>query len=658
MTFQSHEGPVHKIAYSPDGRRLASIETIDNATGMRVWDLDTGEQPLVIPAGFTWNGLSFDLTFRDDGAVLGFTTWDIPTQRVMIHGYDVVSGKPVISHTLPVTMTEVTRALLSPDWTLLAVTHQNGEARLLDAETAEELVVFPAHADRVNVTRFSDDGTRLLVGSGDGAVSIWDVVASTRDGNPERLASFSTAAALAPGHELYEAEFDEDGSRVALAMGDGLVQLWELLPMPVLRHTLAGGQTGQIERLSFNADGSLLAAGGQDVTVAVWETEQGRLQYTLIGHQALVNDLTFSPNGQTLATGGADGTARIWDTNPASGGEIAHFVAGVQGIVMDLELNPNGRTLAIGSNAGPVVLLDAQTGTQVMVLGGEPGTGIYRVSFHPEGRHLATAGEDNTIRIWNLETGEIELAWSGHEEGNVGNLFDGTLAVAYSPDGTRLATAGADGLGKVWDAATGDELLVLAGHTDGLTNIAYSPDGRLIATSSDLEDQSVKVWDAQTGAEVYSLAGHPVRVWALAFSPDSRLLATGGFQGVVKLWDLDTGAEFFTLPSQVGTVASIRFTPDGERLITGGGDAVRVWDVTAGTELLTIANGSHTLELSGDGRQLYAVGGSLPSLRTFALPPEDLIALAYDRLSRWWTPEECLQYLHQETCPEKPPAVR
>jgi hypothetical protein len=102
-----------------------------------------------------------------------------------------------------------------------------------------------------------------------------------------------------------------------------------------------------------------------------------------------------------------------------------------------------------------------------------------------------------------------------------GNLFQGVLDVAFSPDGSRLATAGADGLAKMWDAATGRELLTLIGHTDSLYSLAFSPDGRYIATSSDVEDTTVKVWDAQTGEEIYTLAGHVARVWGLAFSPDS-----------------------------------------------------------------------------------------------------------------------------------------
>ena len=150
------------------------------------------------------------------------------------------------------------------------------------------------------------------------------------------------------------------------------------------------------------------------------------------------------------------------------------------------------------------------------------------------------------------------------------------LDVAYRPDGSRLATAGADGLAKVWDAATGELLLTFAEHTDSLHSLAYSPDGRYIATTSDENDASVKVWNAQTGQVVYSLQGHPVRVWGLAFSPDSRYLVTGGARGVIKLWDMATGEEIYTVFDEADHIGSVRFSPDGEWFVTTGEVPTRI----------------------------------------------------------------------------------
>ncbi|HEY1409729.1 MAG TPA: WD40 repeat domain-containing protein, partial [Promineifilum sp.] len=280
--------------------------------------------------------------------------------------------------------------------------------------------------------------------------------------------------------------------------------------------------------------------------------------------------------------------------------------------------------------------------------------GVYRVAYSPDGTRLAGVGADNVIRIWDAVTGETILAWTGHGEGVSGGFYEGTLDVAYSPDGTRIATAGADGMAKVWDAATGEELLTLAGHSDGLHSIAYSPDGRLIATSSDEQDTTVKVWEAQTGVEIYSLSGHTARAWGLAFSPDASRLVTSGFGGIVKVWDMGTGEELYTLPNQSTSVLDIAFTPDGQHFITTGGSGTRVWRKEDGELVMTLdGGGSVVAAISRDGRWLYTT--SLDGMvRVFALQLEDTVALAYERLFRWWRPEECLAYLHTEECPAAP----
>jgi WD40 repeat protein len=241
-----------------------------------------------------------------------------------------------------------------------------------------------------------------------------------------------------------------------------------------------------------------------------------------------------------------------------------------------------------------------------------------------------------------------------HGDGVSGGLFQGALDVAYSPDGSRLATAGADGLAKVWDAATGRLLLTFAGHTDSLHSLAYSPDGRLIATTSDDDDTTVKVWDAHSGAEVYSLEGHEVRVWGLAFSPDGRFLVTGGARGIIKKWDTATGEEVYTVFDETDHIGSVAFSPDGQWFITTGEVPLRVRRASDGEVAWTISQPLlWSATVSGDGRWIYA-GDVNGMVRVLALYPEDAVALAHERLTRWWRPEECLRYLHTEECPPAP----
>ncbi len=180
--------------------------------------------------------------------------------------------------------------------------------------------------------------------------------------------------------------------------------------------------------------------------------------------------------------------------------------------------------------------------------------------------------------------------------------------VAYSPDGTRIATSSQDGTAKVWDAMTGKELLTLRGHTDSVNGIAYSPDGKYLATASD--DGTGKLWDASTGKELLTLSGHKGTVLRVAFSPDGTRVATTSWDKTAKIWDVSTGKELLTLLGHTAPVRGVAFSPDGTRLATISADnTVKVWNTANGKELLTLPT---TVPLKGgvafspDGTRLAA----------------------------------------------------
>jgi hypothetical protein len=153
------------------------------------------------------------------------------------------------------------------------------------------------------------------------------------------------------------------------------------------------------------------------------------------------------------------------------------------------------------------------------------------------------------------------------------------LSVAFSPDGKRLASASADGTVKVWDATSGQEALTLKGHTDKLKSVAFSPDGQRLASAS--YDQTVKVWDATSGQLALTLQGHTDEVWSVAFSPDGQRLASASNDQTVKVWDATSGQEALTLHGHTGMVMSVAFSPDGQRLASASEDGtVKVWDAT------------------------------------------------------------------------------
>ena len=207
------------------------------------------------------------------------------------------------------------------------------------------------------------------------------------------------------------------------------------------------------------------------------------------------------------------------------------------------------------------------------------------VAFSPDSRRLAVGSGvpssqpldlPRIVQIYEVPGGRELLTYKGHSSG--------VLGLAFSPNGKTVASVGGawrtrTGEAKLWEAATGRDIHTLVGHTDIITNVAFSPDGTRLATSS--YDMTAKVWDVATGRLLHTLSGHSQPLECLAFSRDGTRLATGSLDTVVKLWDVATGDEILTLRGHSAGVVSLCFSPDGQKLVSGSIDwTARIWDAT------------------------------------------------------------------------------
>lgn len=503
-TLAGHADEVFHIEFSPDSSRVVTVSPDGTA---KVWDAFTGEEQLSLNQGD--GARPYWGTYSPDGSRIAVANTADGNQG-WASIWDAVTGAELV--TLPRQNGYVNSVAFSPDGTRIVTTSDDQSARIWDVRDGQELLTLYSQTVNVVNAAFSPDGKHVATANGDRHIIVWD--------------AFTGQQVLdLPSHasDILTVAYSPDGSKILTASRDQTAKVWNVGPSREDRTLINSPPIASPigAKLAYSPDGSRLAVAFSDPVAKIWSTTNGQPETELAGHTEAVNFIAYSADGARLATVGGDGTARVWDA--VTGKELLTIPIPTE-LVVGAAFSPDGTRLGTASFDPVAQVWEAETGERIHNLVGHK-EWLTGITFSPDGSRIATSSFDTTAMVWDAVTGKEVLTLVGHQ--------DTVRQVVYSPDGTRIATAGLEGIARVWDASSGKELLSLRGHTGSVFAVAYSHDGKFLATASG--DKTAKIWDALTGQELQTLYAED-GLTGVAFSPDGTQLAVASRDGTNRFY--------------------------------------------------------------------------------------------------------------------------
>jgi WD40 repeat protein len=537
---QSHDDRIRAIAFSPNGKYIASGGT---SKEIKIWNVESsilielpGHENTIRAIAWNSDGTRIATGSRDNTIKI----WDLESKvplKIFNHGSWI-------------------RALLWSDNIIVSAGDDN-KIKIWDVKTETgNPQVLGEHEDIIRTIAFNPDRRKIVSGSDDTTLKTWDIskweCIRTHIGHKD---SIKTVAWSPDGEKLYSSSSDKtvkvwDVSKVTYI--NDLPDTWDSIGMRTIEANSGSdladscnftmfGDEATLKSLAWSPDGNKIATASRDRTLKIWAVETGECLAVLFGHESTVRAVAWSPDGKKILSGSRDKTLKIWDA--ATFDEITPSIAPSHQWIRSVAWSPDSTKIVSSGDDCNCTTWNAETGTRIGRFVGHRKP-VRAVMWSPDGTKLLSASDDTTLKIWNVETTDCIQTLDDHT-----NWVRGAM---WSPDGTKIVSAGRDRSILVWDAMTGNRLFAFPKkHQSAVRSVAWSPNGKYIVSGSD--DYTINVWNVNTQELIQfkEPLKHDHYVTAVAWSPDSTKFASGSRDKKVKIWDASTGVCLRELSNQV-----------------------------------------------------------------------------------------------------------
>ena len=597
------------LAYSPTNPVIASGSRDGK---IRLWNTKSGQTLLELRAdNHAINAL--DYSPAGDILVSG-------SANGTIRLWNIESGKKI--RTIK-TGSSPSSVVYNPDGKSIASIINWYTIQLWDIESGEIIKIITEASDTVESIVYSPSGDVLAAGYSNGTIKLRDT------DTLEIIATLSVSSGL-----VNALAYTPDGNTLATGSSNNTISLWDIQTLKNI--VTFKGHSESVNSVAFSSDAKVIASGSDDKTIRLWSSKSFELLETLTGHSDKVNEIVYSADSKTIASVSTDQTIKIWnpssykthysnttnlgknrdftknDSNknsksiPTLSEQSVNTFIGHTNAVNHLTYSPDGMVIASASEDNKIRIWDAKSGKTIKILSGHT-SAVNSISFSPSGKIIASGSSDSTVRLWNSESGALIRT--------INTQATIISSLAFSPDGMSIAVATYDNSIQIWNVQSGESINLLMGHSDFVNSVVFSPKGEVLASGS--SDKTVRLWDVRSGKTIVVLSEHSSSIYSLAYSPDGKALVAGSSTSL-RIWD--TKSLKLINKYSHNSSGSIAYSPDGKFVAASSPEEIKLWHADTGKIMTTITtnrgdgNYSRALAYSPNGKSI-AFGSDDGSIR-------------------------------------------